>query len=600
MKKRLFCLMFALTFLVAALIPTQGIAAGDNTLHPVAAFVSGEEYVMAISGIHDYRGPFGEACVTGEEESEYGLGYALRPKTLTAAKDCLWKITQKENGSFTLYSTSAKQYLHMEADKASLSDEEQELSATVSGGKITIYTEVNGTKYYLRFTNMYKTYSCWHAGTGTSSNNFTLYSTKEIAQPKEYDNAGQKPVFSVACFADLHVDYGIQSWKVPIRKGTIAAVNKLKALGGADVILVGGDILSQNDRTAIWSDDLVKKAQKTVYETLMDGSKEWMVLPVTGNHDSEAGVAAGDTAYSGDWTPLLEEWVGEFDAELRNEKSEYNELLGYRYNLGGIDFICINTPYLAQRSSGLYANQSEWLEEQLEEIGKDKTVVVTSHYPVIHSKYPMGTIGGGDARAAFEAVLKKYPNVLYCYGHVHDGDSEYAWYSAGELIRPSGNATLNEDNSYSTDGYVNCHMGSMGYYNNQFQPGGLLADEPQIVQFMKMDFYADHITFNYYNTGEKTGDPNVVEIASYTIRRDMSEQLGVEAPAGDSTNTEKDQTASENTDTTVDQPAGTDSPSTKTDNGTSGGNMGLVIGLCAGAVVLAGVAGFLVVFLKKK
>ena len=82
MKKRLFCLMFALTFLVAALIPTQGIAAGDNTLHPVAAFVSGEEYVMAISGIHDYRGPFGEACVTGEEESEYGLGYALRPSMI--------------------------------------------------------------------------------------------------------------------------------------------------------------------------------------------------------------------------------------------------------------------------------------------------------------------------------------------------------------------------------------------------------------------------------------------------------------------------------------------------------------------------------------
>ena len=123
MKKRLFCLMFALTFLVAAMIPTRGFAASD-TLHPVAAFVSGEEYVMAISGIHDYRGSFGEACVTGEEESEYGLGYALRPKTLTAAKDCLWKITQKENGSFTLYSTSAKQYLHMEADKASLSDED--------------------------------------------------------------------------------------------------------------------------------------------------------------------------------------------------------------------------------------------------------------------------------------------------------------------------------------------------------------------------------------------------------------------------------------------------------------------------------------------
>lgn len=612
MKKRLFCTLFVFLFALTAVAPLSGIAASEDALKPVAAFVSGEEYVLAIPGINDYRGPFGEACLVGEEASEYGLEYALRPNTMTAAKNCTWRITQKENGTFTVYSTSAKQYLHMEADKASLVDEETEVNAILSGTKITIYTDVNGTRYYLRFTNMYKTYSCWHAGTGTSSADFTLYSTQELSVPKEYDNTGKTPLFSVACFADLHVDYGIQSWKTPIRKGTIDAVAKLKELGGADVILVGGDILSQNDRGALWTDALAEKARETVYETLMEGSSEWIVLPVTGNHDSEPGVAAGSREYSGDWEPFLKEWVGEYEAELRNKNSQFNELLGYRYNLGGIEFICINTPYLAQRSSGLYADQANWLREQLSLIDEDETVIVTSHYPVVHSKYPMGTINGGNARAAFEAVLQDYPNVLYCYGHVHEGDGEYAWYSAGELIRPSGATTLNSDNSYSTTGYINCHMGSMGYYNNQFQPGGLQVDEPQIVQFMKMDFYEDHITFNYYNTGEKSGDPNVYEISSYTIRRDMAEQLGAESSAStdSATDTGSDETSdnsSEQTPTasadgtsTVDSSPSADGTDSSADSVDEGISVGLIAGIAVISVLLVGLAAFLLIFLKKK
>ena len=613
MKKKLICTALVLLLALTLAAPFSGLAATTDKLAPVANFVSGEEYVLAITGINDYRGSFGEACVVGKEESEFGLSYALRPKDLTAAKNCLWRITQKADGSVTLYSTSAKQYLNLEKDVASLSDTEQELQATISGGKISIYTDVGGQKYYLRFTNMYKTYSCWHAGTGTSSNSFTLYASQEVAAGGEYDNTGKTPIFSVACFADLHVDYGIQSWKTPIRKGTIDAVNQLKKLGGADVILVGGDILSQNDRAATWNSSLIEKARRTVYETLMEGSSEWLVLPVTGNHDSEPGVAAGSSEYSGDWEPYLQEWVGEYDAELRNESSPFNELLGYQYNIGGIEFICINTPYLAQRSSGLYESQAQWLDQQLSEIDRDETVIVMSHYPVVHNKYPMGTIGSGDARTAFENVLKKYPNVLYCYGHVHEGDSEFAWYSASELIRPTGATTHNEDNSYSTTQYINCHMGSMGYYNNKFQPGGLLADEPQIVQFMKMDFYEDHITFNYYNAGEESADAEVYEIMSYTIKRDMTAQFGIEAAPDTSSDTASDTetgTSDKTTDTADTETQGNETPSslpTQTDSDaasdgadTADGATGLVIGIAVASVLLVGVAGFLLVFLKKK
>ena len=494
MNKKILSFLLLLALLGAVIPPVAAAAA--EPLKPIAAFVSGEEYVLSIKGINDYQGPVGDTCVVAKEAQAYGLDYAKRPETVEAAKNCLWTITQVEPGIITVYSASAKKYLHMEADAASLSDQPQNLNAEISGSQIKIFIKEGGEIYYLRFTNLYKTYSCWHAGTGTSSNVFTMYSTREVATPKEYDNEGQTPLYSVACFADLHVDYGIQSWKTPIRKGTVKAVEFLRdELGGANVILVGGDILSENDTAAQWTDKLIKNSMDTVYKTLLEGSTDSIVLPVTGNHDSEAGNAAGGTVYSGDWEEYLDDWVGEYDAFLRNEDSKFKELLGYRYHIDGLEFIGINTPYLSSKGSGLYASQADWLEEQLEEIGPDKTVLVFCHYPVQHSQYPVTALGGGDARGAMAAVLEKYPNVLYFYGHVHHNDQEYAWYSSAELIRPTGTVTLNPDNSYQTNGYVACHMGSMGYYDNQFQPGGLLADEPQIVQFLKVDFYEDHITF---------------------------------------------------------------------------------------------------------
>lgn len=529
MKKILLCTLLILIF---ALFGSISVAQTKDTLVPAIGFTSGEEYVLGLPGINDKNGAFGEACPAAAHANEYGLDYAKRPQTKTEAetKFLLWTITQKEDGSITVYSKEAEEYLRLEPDvnnenggRAYLSEEPQDLKAEISGGKIKIYTEVNNTKYYFRFTNLHAN-SCLHSGHFTSSNLFTLYTTADKNVVGEYDNTGKTPLLTVACFADLHVDYGIQSWNPPIRQGTVNAVKALKDMGGADVVLVGGDILSTNDTRSPWSEQSIKASMDTVYETLMKGSTKGLVFPVTGNHDSEPGNAAGGKVYSGDWEPYLLEYAGDFDAVSRNTGSKFNEVLGYRYSYFGMEFININTPYLPTRSSGLYASQAQWLEEQLKSIDKNKTVIVTCHYPVVHAQYPITTVsGGGDARKAFEDVVKKYPNVLWCYGHVHHNDSEYANYSAAEKITPSGTTTKNADNSYTTNGYVSCHMGSMGYYDNKFQPGGLQAAEPQIVQFMLMEFYEDHITFSFHNTGEKTAVEGVLELGTYTIRRDLSQ-----------------------------------------------------------------------------
>ena len=568
MKKLILCTLLILSLLLPATF--TGNAETDDTLVPAISFVSGEEYVLGLANINDKNGPFGEACPAAAPANEYGLDYAKRPKTRAEAESnlLLWTITQKEDGSVTVYSKETEEYLHLEPDvndenagRAFLADTPQDLQATVSGGKIQIYTVIDGTNYYFRFTNLHAK-SCLHSGHFTSSNLFTLYTTADKNVVGEYDNAGQTPLLTVACFADLHVDYGIQSWPTPIRQGTINAVNKLVNMGGADVVLVGGDILSTNDTSALWTEQLIKASQDAVYNTLLKGTTEGLVFPVTGNHDSEPGNAAGGKIYSGDWESYLLDYAGDFDAVSRNTGSKFNEILGYRYSYFGMEFVCINTPYLPTRSSGLYTSQAEWLKEQLQDIGKDKTVIVLCHYPVVHGQYPITTVsGGGDARKAFEDVLKQYPNVLWCYGHVHHADSEYASYSAAEKIVPSGQAVQNADNSYTTNGFVSCHMGSMGYYDNKFQPGGLKADEPQIVQFMLMEFYEDHITFSFHNAGVKTAVDGVTELGTYTIRRDLTQLTQTSGDTGE------DSDGTQNSDTSQ-KPTNSDPATDKTDDAT--------------------------------
>ncbi len=495
----------------------------DTFVRPMRQFVSGEQYALGRASVRDAAGVTMDTCVVAAPK-EAGLQYATRPKTLEKATDSLWRITENGDGTYVFYSDAAGKYLNLSATAATLSDTPQNLNVTLSGRKMKIYTVIDETTYYLRFSNVLTTGSGWVSGTLPSSNEFTLYTLQQ--NEAEYDNAGQTPLYSVACFSDLHVDYGIQSWNSPIRQGTVNAVNYLRdTLGGANVILVGGDIVSNNDWNAEWTNENLRNSMDTVYATLLQGSTDSVVLPITGNHDSEPGNTAGGTVYSGDWDSYLLEHVGDFDAYLRNPDSKFNELLCYRYSLNGMEFISVNTPYQPTGDvSTLYVSQAEWVAAQLEEIGQDKTVILQCHYPVS---------AGLDATNLLQETLAQYPNVLYCYGHVHGSDSEYAWYASSELVRPIfGSETQNEDNSWTTNGALSCHMGSMGYYNNQYQSGGLAVAEPLIVQFLKIDFYEDHITFRYYNTGEKSGDPDVYEIASYTVVRDMSNQLaGLNLPS---------------------------------------------------------------------
>ncbi len=318
----------------------------------------------------------------------------------------------------------------------------------------------------------------------------------------------EEPLFTIACFSDLHVDYGIQNRETPIRKTTIEAANFVKnKFGGADLVMVGGDMTSQDDKNSTWTEESVNKVRDCIQDTMATASKDGKVIYITGNHDSQAGVAAGGTFWSGDYEKYMLATLGEYDAAFYREGSKYEELLCYRYNIRGLEFIGINTPSIADASNTLFSSQLKWVESELEKIGKDKTVIILCHYPVV-SLREQGT-DENESPNYMNNILSEYPNVIYCYGHAHGSEEWYVRADTSELV------------NVRESGGIDCHMGSMSYYKNPLRDDWLTADEPEIVQLMMISFYGDRIEFQMYNTGEMSASESVYELKAFTVERDM-------------------------------------------------------------------------------
>ena len=416
-----------------------------------------------------------------------------------------------------------------------------------------------------------------------------LFSGTVFAASAPASAASDEPVLRVALFSDLHVEFGLPSKDEAIRPSTVAAAEYLSDLTdgkGVDVILVGGDMSGDRGN---WTAEEITKVKTTIHKTLSGATKDGKVLYVAGNHDSDPSIKVGvkqSTDYSGDYSALMKQGCGEFvnalySDDIREDLSPYNEVLCYRYTIGGMEFIGISTPYLTDwGKSGLYPQQTQWVEEELEAIGKDKTVFILCHYPlgtfVTMSNASTVSSFGNICHDQLEDLLQEYPNAIYCFGHLHEGDDWWVKIETSELVTvPAGMTDLGNDR-YSPKGYIYSHMGSMGYYNTPYQPGPLGADDPVVVQFVLVDFYTDRITFQYCNAGKKIPKNAVWEPDSLTFARDLSGQLTV---------------------ATVSDPAD-GSPDPVTD-GENGNTLAVIILILLG-VILVGIAVVAVVVLRKK
>ena len=340
------------------------------------------------------------------------------------------------------------------------------------------------------------------------------------------NSADDGALMTIACFSDPHHEYGVEQTDKKVRASTEKAVNYVKELtGGVDLVMVGGDIAGRNGE---WNDDNIKEMMNASFDVFKSASTDGKVLLVTGNHDPEPSVHGEVTSInSNDYSQCIKAGLGDFDAayytsDLDNEfAGPFEELLCYRYKINGINFIGLNTPYGDRREvkqvghNGLYYEQVEWLQKQLEAIGKDETVFVLCHYPVdnISTVYvateKVDSEEYNASRELMTQLVSEYDNMIYCYGHVHTEKHE-AFFESGEIV-----------GTFSDEGAIACHMGSLGYYNDHF--GGPLAfEDPTVVQVTMIYIYTDRIVFEVHNTGGSEAYGGEYTLKPYVVMRDMS------------------------------------------------------------------------------
>ncbi len=456
---------------------------------------------------------------------------------------------------------------------------------------------------------------------------------------REYNNDGQTPLYSVAFMSDLHLEGHIIGTEKPIKQNVVNAIEYLKDRGGVDAILLGGDNLGEaiyhtnNMEKSPWTYENIISTITYLDNSLATATKTGKnIFYVAGNHDKQPGVVAeykdpSVRIHSGSYTHwMLSRTGGYYDALYMKDivgdprLCRYpDEVLCYRYNVGGMDFIGINQSYTGyalatteDRGAGqqMYPQQIIWLKEQLEEIGPDKTVMIFCHYNFstdgenYEYRSPSQHASLGDPRTMLMELLEQYPNAIFTYGHIHwRTEEETAFYNSSELIWNFGDKKQNADGSYTTTGYHYIHGSSISNSATRLDPGGTPGDSTNISQIMTLDFYSDHITIEIVNVGKMENVEGVRKMTTYTIKRDMS-QLDVYSGKETSTETSEYETMTSPGETTEKQettrptrPRPSITTEAKKDGGKKINPLAIII---PAAAVVAGVGATVAVMLIKK
>lgn len=544
---------FFTVFLVMALCAGLLVPLTGNMTAFAASPKSGK-YAIVVLGI-DPTGtsyPYGDYYITYEESRNPGLLFSSFKSSDVNESD-FWQIDFLSSSQCTIQNPNKGDlgYLNISADTLEYG-EKQSLNFERVSNKFRFYATVGGTKYYIRFTNSTNNESRFHAGTSVSNScEFTLWEW-EPELPTS-DAAGlplpeEDPIFTVACVSDMHADYRLQSQAPYIRNSVIQTMYRIAAEENADLVLVGGDSVSDNDRTAAWGGWTYPTYEKVVAayrEAIGDATYSGRSLWACGNHDHQAGQYEGYDSYEG-FVDIMIDSCGEplniyyqKDDPSISSQPYPNHPMGIHYNLDGFDFLIINPPYSVEMQFS--KGTMQWLESRLNVIGKDKTVFLLTHYPLVDSRgvdVPNYGMEGG-LYDTFTGILKQYPNTIHLYGHNHGG-TETVYISEDTFERitsysPTGKS-IHKRNVVPTS-FISSFMGSMSYYNYSQNPGGLTAKDPKIYQALMIYVYKDRIVFQMKNYGNSFVNTNL-ELKPWTVLRNM--EAYVEDPQDKPTDTSTD------------------------------------------------------------
>ena len=256
------------------------------------------------------------------------------------------------------------------------------------------------------------------------------------------DSQTDVPMMRVLLFGDYQIgDYLLsdESYE-PLRPVFVRMCEDLEG-EDFDAVMIGGDLT--------FSDSVTKERWQYVVDSVLGMLKEKIspnIYIIAGNHDYNAGER--DNFNSADYyNEYMKENLGSLEENGNGyfEQSEFYEgdvLISFVYEQDGVYFMGLSTSPDMMRGSLQNTNYNysegalDWIEKKLGEIGKDKTVFFTAHFPLGDSnnliKASKGAAEGSTVRLL--DILKDYPNLVYLYGHDHGSSFAFINSSTEERV----------------------------------------------------------------------------------------------------------------------------------------------------------------------
>lgn len=520
LKTSLLFLMAAALFLGLAVFPSAETVTGWS----LSASLESGSYALVVTTVAPYY------VSTDPVNSTQYPGFEAAAADLSSPDGVkCWEIERISASKCTLRNLKlgANGYLNVSPDALQYGPR-QELNYEASGNGFKFYRTVGGKKYYIRITT--QNGRRFHGGTGESSNVVRLYRSDTYEQTYR-DNAALpapegEPFLTIACVSDLHTDWEMQNKPPYVRNSTYNALTRMGKEDKADLVLIGGDSVSDNARQSeyAWPKMAYNRVLKQ-YDTLMKGIAPRQIW-ACGNHDYEVGVDEGYDSYAGFETlmnasngPALSVYRQKDDPTLSDQRYP-DALMGIHYRLYAMDFIVLNPPYA---QNGLYsAGALNWFRQRMASVGKEKTVFLVTHYPLSGFRMPASSGINGSSVETLRSILLNYPNLIYLYGHIHNGNGCYIGDDVFEQISSftPGGVVLNDRNAVPTS-FIASFMGSMSYSKHDITPGYLNEKDSDIVQALMIYLYKDRIVFTMKNYGAHPSNADKV-LKSWTVLRDLS------------------------------------------------------------------------------
>ena len=463
-------------------------------------------------------------------------------------------ITSKKSSDIIKAAASALQegilevsgiYLPIKNENVAETDKEILIGDTARAASQTVDAEALGTYGYSIKVDGSKII------VKTNDMDFTLMQTiKNLAEELESGSAeardgklqmSETPLLTSFMFTDVHNNFAMleptnNTGNYVVRKNVDLAIDSLlNTVGPVDVVLVGGDLISDYhswNNSGKWPYKYFVEYREILVNTFKRLSKDGKVSYVAGNHDYAQGELATDGPgkngsynsfdfYFGD-VGMRQDW-GELPPEDMfvkvGKKTGEKYLLAYYYEVNGIGFVGLSPDHdhagvWSVQGSGFDQESLNWLDKKLDEVDPygNKIIFVNCHYffdnrTKIEEDGTNKYASGEYDREALTPVFLGHKNLYHIFGHgeVWHNDTTVRYVShhnkQGKVIDVKGTETESTE--------------IVQYANRDFTliyGGHFRADANSYPEWFKKDYVIGYSGLSYYGyTHRSTCTPRVAQ-----------------------------------------------------------------------------------------